>query len=436
MPLPEIPPTVGARWRVLIFPGATEIALELREALAWCKEVELFSAGAAVSNHAPFAFARHFVVPHVTAPGWQPSLQEVVTNQRITHIFPAHDDALIALVENAACFAAQIVTSPLETCRVTRSKSATLRRLHGVIPTPQLYAGAEEVAEYPVFVKPDRGQGAQRTARARTPAELQALLTQDGDRLILEDLPGEEFTVDCFSDRERGLLFASGRARRRIKSGIAMDSRAVDDPAFANYARRINAVLPLHGAWFFQVKRDRHGVLKLLEVAPRIGGTSAISRVRGVNLPLLSLYEADRLPVQVTPARYGVEIDRALRNRYRHDLDYRILYVDFDDTLVVHGQVNFDLIKLLYQALHRGVRLVLLSRHSGDLSAALGHYRLTGLFDEVINLRAGESKVDFIRDSRAVFIDDSFAERTLVHERTGVPVFSPSMIEMLLDERL
>lgn len=432
-------PTAGNHapfhWRVLIFPGATEIAMELRESLAWCKEVELFSAGADVSNHAPFAFARHFTVPDVSDPSWVLGLQQIVTRQGITHIFPAHDDALLALAENAGHFPARLVTSPLETCRITRSKSATLRRLQKIVPTPRLYAGPEEVSEFPVCVKPDRGQGAQGVAPASSQAELRALLAQDASRIILEDLPGEEYTVDCFSDRERGLLLASGRARRRIKSGIAMDSCAVDDPQFADYARRISEVLPLHGGWFYQVKRDRRGVLKLLEVAPRIGGTSALTRVRGVNLPLLSLYESERIPVQVSLGRYTVEIDRALRNRYCHGVEYSTLYVDFDDTLVVHGRVNYDLVKLLYQSFQQGVRLVLLTRHADDLPAALRQYRLAGLFDEVIPLRSDESKADHIRETRAIFIDDSHAERTDVHNRTGIPVFAPSMIEMLLDER-
>lgn len=424
-----------ARWRVLVFPGGTEIAMEIREALAWCKEVELFSAGADVSNHAPFVFARHFVVPAVTEPEWQAALQAVIAAQRITHIFPAHDDTLLALAENAALFPVRLVTSPLETCRVTRFKSATLRLLENVVPTPRLFARAADVVDFPVFLKPDRGQGAQGTARANDPAELRALLAHDSGRIILEYLPGEEFTVDCFSDREKGLLFASGRARRRIKSGIAMDSRPVNAPEFVDYARRIAAILPLHGAWFYQVKRDRAGILKLLEVAPRIGGTSALSRVRGVNLPLLSLYEADRLPVRIATGDYDVGIDRCLRNRYRHNLAYRTVYVDFDDTLVLRGRVNSDLVKLLYQALHRGVRLVLLSRHAGDLSGALARNRLAGLFDEVIHLRAGEPKADFVRDRPAVLIDDSFAERQLVHQHTGIPVFAPSMVEMLLDDR-
>ena len=39
----------------------------------------------------------------------------------------------------------------------------------------------------------------------------------------------------------------------------------------------------MNGSWFFQMKRDSEGHLKLLEIAPRIGGTSSLYRIKGVN---------------------------------------------------------------------------------------------------------------------------------------------------------
>jgi len=423
------------KWRVLIFPGGTEIGLEIRQSLAWCKEVMLFSAGAPVSSHAPFVFSRHFSLPMVGERGWLQELQKVVADQSITHIFPAHDDALLALAEHATEINAKGVTSPLETCRIARSKTATIQALQDVLPTPRLFASSQAVSEFPVFLKPDRGQGSHRVDLARNPHELKALLQKDPGRIILEFLPGKEFTVDCFSDRERGLLYAGGRERRRIRSGIAVDSIFADDPQFADYARRISEKLTFHGAWFYQAKRDRSGVLKVMEVAPRVGGTSGLSRARGVNLPLLSLYEADREAVAVVPGNHVVEIDRALVNRYRSDLSYKTIYVDFDDTLILHGQVNVELVKLLYQAVNRKVHLVLLTRHAEDIHNSLRRFRLEGLFDAVVHLRAKESKADSIRDKDAILIDDSFAEREEVRKRKGIAVFDPSMVEVLFDER-
>lgn len=423
--------------RVLIFPGGTEIALELREALRHCKEAVLIAAGSAGSSHAHFAFASHHPLPSVHEAGWLEALQSLVRREGITHIFPAHDDALLALAEHAATLhPAKVITSPLETCRITRSKVATHEALGPVLPCPRRFAKAADVTAFPVFLKPDRGQGSQRTGLAQTRLSLEESLAEDPDRTIWEHLPGEEYTIDCFSDRDRGLLYAAGRERLRIRAGIAMSCRWVDRPEFATYARRIAAVLPLHGAWFFQVKRNVRGELALLEVAPRVGGTSALSRARGVNLPLLSLLEADRVPLEVRPAGFAVEIDRALRNRYRHDLDYRTVYCDYDDTLVIHGRVNPDAIQFLYQSVDRGIKVVLLTRHQGDLGAELRRRRLDRLFDQVIHLTVAESKADHIRDTPALFIDDSFRERSDVSRVPGVHAVDPAMLEMLMDHRV
>jgi carbamoyl-phosphate synthase large subunit len=425
-----------AHWRVLVFPAGTEIALEIRQALAGCKEVALFGAGAAVSSHGPFAFCSYDTVPFVTDPKWADAIRAVVERRGITHVFPAHDDAVVALAEHEGRIGAKVVGSDVSTCRVARSKRATMTRLAGIVPTPTVFADAQDVDAFPVFVKPDRGQGSQGAAVAHSRAELDVLLERDPTLVIVEHLPGAEYTVDCFSDRDRGLLYVGGRARRRIRSGIAMNAVPADDPRFCEYAAKIARALPLRGAWFYQLKADRDGTLRLLEVAPRVAGTSGLTRARGVNLPLLSLYENDRIPVTVAPAAHDVELDRALVSRYRHELVYRTLYVDFDDTLIVHGRVNADLVKLLFQALNRGVRLVLLTRHDGDLRAVLARYRLGGLFDDIVHLRPDESKVDHASDPAGLLVDDSFAERQAVRAGRGIPVFDTSMIEVLFDDRV
>jgi len=126
-----------------------------------------------------------------------------------------------------------------------------------------------------------------------------------------------------------------------------------------------------------------------------------------------------------------VELDRALSNRYRHEITFSTLYVDFDDTLILNGKVNTEVVKLIYQCINRGVPVKLLTRHAGDLAEALGRYRLQGLFDEVIHLRSGERKSDYIAETDAILLDDSYAERMEVAKRRGIPTFDCSMIELL-----
>lgn len=426
------------KYNVLVFPGGTEIGLEIHKALCTCKDVRLYSAGLDVSNHAPYIFERHFVIPSIHDPAWVDSLNEAIAQQKIDYVFPAYDDIIVALAQNAQRIKAQIVSSPLETCLVTRSKSQTYRLLAGVVPVPTLYKDLETIDSYPVFVKPDKGQGSQQTHIVYSRSHLDSLLAETKAYIVTEYLPGEEYTVDCFSDRSAGLLFCGGRRRIRTKSGISMNSRPVGDGdrIFLQYAKAISEVLPFHGAWFFQVKKDQHGIYKLLEIAPRIAGAMATHRVQGVNFALLSIYEQERIGLEILVNKVDVELDRALVNRYRHQIKYQVVYVDLDDTLILNDSVNIDLVRFLYQCINKKIRIVLLTRHASDIYVTLKKYRLIGVFDEIIYVARPINKAEYIRESDAIFIDDSFSERKAVSQKLGILTFDCSMLEMLLDERV
>src|SRR3977135_1575497 len=112
-------------WNVLVFPGGTEMALEICSALKGCKEVNLISAGTDVSNHAPFVFAAHHILPSIHEPDWIASLNCLIKSRKIDFIIPAYDDVILPLAENQGRIAARIVTSPVETCVVALSKRKT-----------------------------------------------------------------------------------------------------------------------------------------------------------------------------------------------------------------------------------------------------------------------------------------------------------------------
>lgn len=424
------------KYKVLVFPGGTEIGLEIHKALWQCKEIILYSAGLDVSNHAPFMFARHYIVPSVYDPAWLDSLNAIIVEHDIDFVFPAHDDVIIALAQNVKKVRAKILCSPLKTCLICRSKSETYLHLGGVVPVPAIYQNSDEIEKYPVFAKPDKGQGSRHSYTVHNREFLLHLLAENRQYVVTEYLPGDEYTVDCFSDRERGLLFCSGRQRIRIRDGISMHSESVHDYVFEEYAEAISKLLPFHGAWFFQLKKDLNDVHKLLEVAPRIAGTMAVHRVQGVNFALLNIYEMERIPYEIMHNRLNVQIDRALVNRYSHGLKYNTVYVDLDDTLIINEKINNYLIAFLYQCINKNKKLILLTKHTNDIYEILNKHRLAGIFDEIINIKSEYSKVDYINDMDAIFIDDSFSERVEVSKKTGMLTFDCSMIELLMDERI
>lgn len=424
--------------KVLVFPGGTEIGLEIWKSLKDCKEIILYSAGSDVSNHAPYVFKNHFIVPDVHSNNWISVLSEIINKHEIDYIFPAHDDVIVALAQNADKFNADIISSPLSICLICRSKNKTYNKFKNLLPVPKVFNKMSEINSFPVFVKPDKGQGTQGAYRVDSLDMLKGLLKSNSDLIVMEYLPGKEYTVDCFTDRRKGLLFCSGRERIRVRSGISMNSKPVDEKTnkvFREYADIISQELKFYGAWFFQVKLDKSGTFKLLELAPRVGGTMATHRVLGINFPLLSIYEKEGVSVKIMTNNCDVEIDRALVNRYKHNIKYNKVYVDLDDTLTINNKVNTQLIRFLYQAINRGCKIILISKTVNDVEAVLKKLKLIGLFDEVILLKKDDSKADFINPEGAIFIDDSFSERKSVFERHKIPTFDCSMIELLIDER-
>jgi biotin carboxylase len=118
---------------------------------------------------------------------WREQLRAVIDAEQITHIFPAHNDTVIPLLENEKYFGVKIVTSSLDTCRIARSKWKTVCLLSGVVPIPKEFDYAKSVVNFPVFLKPDNGCGSSgaQIARNRDPFLLLTLFSRTKQRRFM-----------------------------------------------------------------------------------------------------------------------------------------------------------------------------------------------------------------------------------------------------------
>jgi hypothetical protein len=422
--------------RILVFPCGSEIGLEIHRALRYSTHFDLVGASS-VNDHGRFVYEAYVGdLPFHDSPDFFPRLAEIIQAYRIDALFPTMDAVAETLQNLAECLGVRVIGSRPATTRICASKSRTYDALNDLIPTPWRYPDLAAVSSYPVFIKPDQGYGSRHAARADDAASAAALLARQSgkDMLILEYLPGREWTIDCFSDRNGALLFHAARGRDRVSNGISVNTSPSLEftELFADWAQAINQRLHPRGAWFFQAKLDGAGQPKLLEVAARFAGSSALQRGLGVNLPLLSAFDAFDWPVSIAPNDYPIELDRSLENRFRVQLAYRHVYVDLDDCLLVKGRVNTNLVAFLYKAIGEGCTVTLLTRHAGDLEATLRRARLQSIFDHIIHIVDDTPKSSHIDPQAAIFIDDSFQERDRVARHLGIPVFAPDMIEALL----
>ena len=422
---------------VLVFPAGSEIGLEIYKSLRFNKKFNLIGASSQ-DDHAKFVFENYIEgVPYVEDSDFIEFINKIVKENAIDYIFPAHDSVVLKLAQNADDINAKIVTSSLETATISRSKRMTYEKLKDIVNTPFIYKNAEDVKDYPVFLKPDVGQGSKGTSTANSVEDIKTSLLKDPQLLILEMLPGDEYTVDCFTDIYGKLIYSRARKRAKVKDGISVNSFSVNGEEFADFAERINNTINFTGAWFFQVKRDVYGKLCLLEIAPRIAGTMALSRFLGVNLPLMSLYQLEGNTVSAAVSSnslYNAVIDRALANRYSIDYHIEKAYVDFDDTVTFDGRINYLIVAFIYRLVNLDREVILITRHSDDIYKTLEKLKLSkDLFSRIIHIKDKSKKSDYIDKRGSIFIDDSYAERLDVSESLGIPVFDSAEIAEMLE---
>lgn len=422
---------------ILVFPCGSEIGLELHRSLSRTTHFNLYG-GSSVSDHGEFVYEKYIGnIPDVSDRDFITRINDVIERFDIKYIFPAHDSVVLKLSQehakgNLSC---SVLTSDVETCEISRSKLATYNKLKDIIRVPKVYSHERILNQsvYPVFLKPDVGQGSKGTYIANSKTEVDFYTNKDPNLIILEYLPGNEYTVDCFTDKKGRLLFSQARERSRISNGISVRSETVNNSELSKIAQKINKSLHFRGVWFFQVKVSSSGELTLMEIATRVAGTMGVDRVMGANLALLTVYDAMNLEVDVLINGHNMTVDRALYNRYTHEITYDHVYIDFDDLIVQNGIVNPSIVGYLYQSINKGIKIHLITKHKYDIHKTLKKYRLDSLFDEIIRVPANAEKYQYINAEKSIFIDDSFAERKSVYYNLGIPVFDAHMIECLVE---
>jgi hypothetical protein len=419
---------------ILVFPCGSEIGLEIFRSLKYSIHFNLIG-GNSVEDHGRFVYEQYVGdIPFIDDASFIEKLNEVITKHDIHLLYPTMDFVIARLGKYKDQILCDVIGSPYDTSLICFSKKSMDDCLGSKIPMAELYKELPDVKEFPVFLKPVVGYSGKGTAVVYNYEEAAFHLQKRPDCLIMEYLPGEEYTVDCFTNKERELLFSGTRLRSRIANGISVNTKeAIANVSFEmnKMATEINKYLHFRGAWFFQVKIANDKTFKLMEVAARLGGSSGLFRAKGVNFAMLSVWDALGMNVTISQNDYIVEMDRALDNKFKIDFAFDKVFIDFDDTLVINEKVNTELVTFLFQCRNEKKEIVLISRHKFDIEITLERFALKALFDKIIHLRDRELKSSYISHG-AIFIDDSHAERLEVANICKIPVFAPDMISALI----
>src|SRR5690606_31304157 len=241
-------------YNILVFPCGSEIGLEIHRSLKFSRHITLYGANS-VDDHGRFVFENYFSgLPFFNEKGFVDQLKTLIQKNNIDAIYPAMDAVIAFLKEREEELGCKVIAPSKEATEACLSKSKTYKLLKNCIRVPKRYGSLEEVDRFPVFLKPDVGYGSRGVPKANTSEEGQQLLIDYPTCLISEYLPGKEYTVDCFTDKNGKLLYYGARERKRVMNGISVNTVPFTerDEEIAAIVAKVNSTINFSGAWFIQ----------------------------------------------------------------------------------------------------------------------------------------------------------------------------------------
>lgn len=414
---------------VLVFPCGAQPAIDINIAMRGNGEYKIFGASGH-EDHGAYIYENYIpAVPFIYEENFIPRFNELLNQYNIHYIIPVHDSMVLFLQEHASEINSTVVSSCYETALLCRYKSKTYKALEHKSFVPKVYAWGQEL-ELPVFIKKDDDQGARQAYKVETVEELLRLKGMR-DMIICQYLPGEELTVDCFTDRHGSLRFCSPRTRERILAGITVHARVVELSQEVLYiASELNKEISFRGYWFFQIKKASSGSFKLLEVSTRFAGGFSLSRCKDINLPLMVLKDFEQEELDFCHNEYPLEADRMLFSRYRLPYEYNRIVIDGIETFINDGIINTFFMMFIYQCINKKKAVILLVEDEKLWIQRLSELKLSSSIFSSIVVEKDYSAIDY---REAVFISKNLQRRNMLRREQKAFCLEPSAVELLVD---
>jgi hypothetical protein len=428
---------MNKKTNVLVYPCGAESGLEIHLALKDVMNIRVVGASGK-EDHGRMVYKNYYGnFPMITDSNFIEELNALITKEEIDLILPTHDTILVYMSKNSHLINAKIASPGIRQAEICRSKKKIYDLFSKYDFCPKVFKTMPSESELPVYAKLDEGQGSKGAFIVNEMNQITQLKDPE-NYVITEYLPGEELTIDCFTDRHGVIKFVGPRKRLRVFDGVCVNSEAVEATKEINeIAKIVSDEIGVRGAWYFQLKKDTAGKFKLLEASTKIAGNMNVFRGIGVNFPLLLVYDYLEYDVKVFHNDYKIAVDRALFSRYTLDLEFETVYIDFDDTITKNEGINVFIMQFLYHLKNRKKIIKLITKHQHDLSKTLQELAIhPNLFDEIIHLKMEDEKYKYITEKeKVIFIDNAYGERAKIKQHLNIPVFDVDAVSTLIDYR-
>jgi carbamoyl-phosphate synthase large subunit len=284
-------------------------------------------------------------IPPATDNDFITQIFQICEEEKIDVIFPLVTRELFKFSKEKAKFekkGIKVIVSDYESLQIANNKSSLCKHLYNNnIPTPkfEIVSNYNELLEsmkvlgfpnQPLCIKPSISNGS-RGVRIIDDSidefdllfnhkpnslymsfeKLKSILksTDFPELLVSEVLPGSEYSIDTIVSNGN-ILIILPRKRNKINAGISVAGKFEKNIEIIEYCKKIINSLKLSGPIGIQVKKSKNGDYKILEINPRIQGTSIAALGAGINLPLLSVYSTLGMDINISKINWDAKFVR------------------------------------------------------------------------------------------------------------------------------
>ena len=270
------------------------------------------------------------VLPEIDSKSYIARLLEIVTKHKINVLMPSSGYDIYqysANKEKLLKLGALPVVSDIQTMKRCRDKIQTFNYLSKKFELPFTTLDYKKVKGFPLIAKPRYGKGSKGIVKIMNESELKYARFNSENLIFQEYLPGTEYTIDVLSDLECEPILAVPRIRVETRAGISTVGRIVKDENISETCKSIAKYLKIRGPCCIQMKESSQGVLKIVEVNPRMGGGTIFAALAGANFPamILDMVKGKKLKMpkisEITVVRYFEEIVVKNGRAMKYDLN-------------------------------------------------------------------------------------------------------------------
>lgn len=257
------------------------------------------------------------VLPEIDSKLYTTRLFEIIAKHRISILMPSSGYDIYRYSENKEKLmklGALPVVSDKQTMEVCRDKMETFNYLSKKFDLPFTTLNYKKAGKFPLIAKPRYGKGSKGILKIDNEDEINYAQFKKDNLIFQEYLPGTEYTIDVLSDLEGEPIIAVPRIRLQTRAGISTVGKIVKDENISETCKSIAKYLKIRGPCCIQMKESKEGILKIVEVNPRMGGGTIFTTLAGANFPamILDMVNGKKLKIpkisEITIVRYFEEI--------------------------------------------------------------------------------------------------------------------------------